>query len=59
MTSAAERAGAILTIDLNAITANYRTLCSRLDGAPCAAAVKADADGLGAVPVARALSRAG
>ena len=40
---AARGAGAILTIDLDAIAANYRILRDRLDGAACAAVVKADA----------------
>lgn len=55
----AARAGAFLTIDLNAITANYRLLCARASGCDCAAVVKADAYGLGANPVASALARAG
>jgi alanine racemase len=51
----ADRAGALLTIDLAAIRANYRLLRERLNGATCAAVVKADAYGLGARPVATAL----
>ena len=48
-----------LTIDLDAITENYRT-CLRLSGrAKTAAVVKADAYGLGAVEVARALASEG
>ncbi|MBT3400790.1 MAG: alanine racemase, partial [Rhodospirillaceae bacterium] len=50
--TAAARAGATLTIDLDAIAANYRQL--RDMAAPtaiCAAVVKADAYGLGAAPV--------
>ena len=52
-------AGAILTIDLGALTDNYRLLHDRLSGADCAAVVKADAYGLGAARVAATLSRAG
>ncbi|MBI2309100.1 MAG: alanine racemase [Rhodocyclales bacterium] len=52
-------AGAVLTIDLGAICDNWRTLCSMLGGAACAAVVKADAYGLGARQVAPALCRAG
>ena len=36
-------AGAVLTIDLAALVANYRFLRDRLVGADCAAVVKADA----------------
>ncbi|MFS3134862.1 alanine racemase [Gluconacetobacter sacchari] len=53
------RAGATLTIDLDAIRANYRTLRGLAAGAECAAVVKADAYGLGATRVAPALERAG
>jgi alanine racemase len=53
--AAADRAGAWLTIDLDAIRANYRGLCARLGGAACAGVVKADGYGLGAAQVARAL----
>jgi alanine racemase len=52
-------AGAVLTIDLAAIGANYRLLCDRLAGAECAAVVKADAYGLGAARVAQSLARLG
>ncbi|MEQ1955233.1 alanine racemase [Mesorhizobium sp. CN2-181] len=52
-------AGAVLTIDLGAIRANYRLLCERLGGGRCAAVVKADAYGLGAEKVAPALAREG
>jgi len=50
--------GAILTIDLAAIQANWKTLANRVEG-ECAGVVKADAYGLGLAPVARALSAAG
>lgn len=57
--SALSGAGGVLTIDLNAITANYALLSGLAQPAACAAVVKADAYGLGTAPVARALSRAG
>ena len=59
MTSEAERAGAILTIDLGSIVANYRSLRDRVAPAECAAVVKADAYGLGAGRVAPVLRDAG
>ena len=52
-------AGAVLTIDLDAIATNYRLLADRLDGAQCAAVVKADAYGLGIDRIAPALAAAG
>lgn len=55
----AARAGAILTVDLDAVARNWRDLARRARPALCAAVVKADAYGLGAEPVARALWRAG
>lgn len=54
-----ERAGAILTVDLAAIVSNYNLLRARLGRTECSAVVKADAYGLGAVEVARALNGAG
>ncbi len=54
-----EHCGAILTIDLDAIAANYRLLRGKLAGANCAAVVKADAYGLGIDNVAPALAAAG
>lgn len=53
------RAGAILSIDLDAIRANFHRLRARADGLDCAAVVKADAYGLGADRVAPALAEAG
>ncbi len=50
---------ALLTIDLGAIAANYRLLCTRFTGDTVAAVVKADAYGLGAAEVAPALRKAG
>lgn len=49
------RAGAVLRVDLQAIRFNYRLLCGLLGSTKCGAAVKADAYGLGAVPVVQAL----
>ncbi len=59
MTDREKHAGAVLAIDLQAIRGNYRFLRSKLAGASCGAAVKADAYGLGAVPVAQALAAEG
>ena len=57
---AKDRAGAVLTIDLDAITANWRALSAKVSPqAQVAAVVKADAYGLGAVRVGRALFQAG
>lgn len=50
---------AILTIDLDALVANWRKLGSLAPQAECAAVVKADAYGLGAAQVGPALWRAG
>ena len=52
-------AGGLLTIDLDAIAANYRLLCDLARPALCAAVVKADGYGLGAPAVARRLQREG
>ncbi|MSO84659.1 MAG: alanine racemase [Rhodospirillales bacterium] len=53
-------ASAIVTVDLDALAANWRLLKARLaPGADCAAVVKADAYGLGAKQIAPALRRAG
>lgn len=52
-------AGAVLTIDLDALRENYRRLKARLRGAACAAVVKADGYGLGAAVVASALREEG
>jgi alanine racemase len=48
-------AGAVLTIDLGALRANYRLLKSRVGRAGAAAVVKADGYGLGGAEVSRAL----
>jgi alanine racemase len=55
----AARAGAILEIDLGGIVENWRLLARQAAPALCAAVVKANAYGLGAAPVARALAAAG
>ena len=59
MSTSLAHAGAILTIDLDAVCANYRLLGERFGGAEVAAVVKADAYGLGADRIAPALARAG
>lgn len=53
------QAGAMLRVDLAAIRSNYRLLAARLGAARCAGVVKADAYGLGAVEVSRALAEEG
>ena len=50
---------ALLTIDLDALVANWRAIAARVAPAQCAAVVKADAYGIGLVPAAQALSSAG
>jgi alanine racemase len=52
-------AGAILTIDLDAVRNNYRDLRKRAGAAACAAVLKADAYGLGAARVATVLAADG
>jgi alanine racemase len=52
-------AGSTLTVDLDAIAANYRILRDRTEGAVCAGVVKADAYGLGLEPVGQRLWREG
>jgi alanine racemase len=51
--------GGMLTIDLDAIVANWRDLAARVSPADCAAVVKADAYGCGLNAVAAALAAAG
>jgi len=62
-TDATRRAGAVLTIDLAAIAANWRGLrdAGRADGKPidCAAVLKADAYGTGAIMVGPRLAAEG
>jgi alanine racemase len=50
---------AVLTVDLDAVVANWRRLQALAPAATCAAVVKADAYGLGASHVAPALADAG
>ena len=52
----ADRADAVLEIDLAGIVANWRMLAARVKPARCAAVVKADAYGLGAAQVSAALA---
>ena len=52
-------AGAVLTIDLDALAANWRLLAERVRPAQCAAVVKADAYGIGIERAVPALARAG
>ncbi len=60
MSEERDRAGGILSIDLDAVADNWRRLAARLrPGAECAAVIKADAYGLGAARVAPALLAAG
>jgi alanine racemase len=49
----------LLTVDLAALAANWKTLAMRAGKAHCAAVVKADAYGVGLEPAARALAKAG
>jgi alanine racemase len=58
-TDPADRASAILEIDLAGIAANWRLLARRVEPASSAAVVKADAYGLGAPQVSAALAAAG
>jgi alanine racemase len=51
--------GPVLTVDLDAVAENYRALRKAAEPAECAAVVKADAYGLGMVPIVRRLLREG
>lgn len=53
------RAGAVLTIDLDAVRENYRRLKALLGSVPCAGVVKANGYGLGAAEISRALRQEG
>jgi len=55
----AHSTGTTLTIDLDAVVANYRLLSANAPGTECGAVVKADGYGLGAPEVVRALAGAG
>lgn len=59
MSGDARVAGGILWIDLGAIAANWRSLAARVRPAECAAVIKADGYGLGALRVMPALLAAG
>lgn len=59
MTADLRLTGGILTIDLDAIAANYRLLAAKVAPAECAAVVKADGYGLGLAFVVPALLAAG
>ena len=52
-------AGGILTVDLDALVANWRKLEKTAVPAECSAVIKANAYGCGIAPVARALAKAG
>src|ERR1700693_5050597 len=52
-------AGGILTVDLDALVANWRKLEKTAVPAECAGVIKANAYGCGTEPVARALAAAG
>src|SRR3954462_979753 len=52
-------ASGVLTVDLDALVANWRKLEKTAVPAECAAVIKADAYGCGVQPVARALAAAG
>src|SRR5437899_8158043 len=58
-TAALATATGVLTVDLDAIVANWRKLEKAAVPAECAAVIKADAYGCGVDPVARALAAAG
>jgi len=51
--------GGVLTVDLDAVQANYRRVEGLAGGAKIGCLVKADAYGLGLAPVARVLAQAG
>ena len=57
--AATANATGVLTVDLDAIVANWRKLEKTAVPAECAAVIKADAYGCGVDPVARALAAAG
>src|SRR3954453_19870551 len=57
--AATATAPGVLTVDLDAIVANWRKLEKTAGPAECAAVIKADAYGCGVQPVARALAAAG
>ena len=54
-----EKATSILTVNLDAVAANYRMLCGKAMPARCAGVVKADAYGVGLKPVTKRLWKEG
>jgi alanine racemase len=59
MTSLPAESPGLLTIDLAALAANWKSLAKRAGKAKCAAVVKADAYGIGLEQAAKALNEAG
>src|SRR5258706_11767739 len=59
LAAATANATGVLTVDLDAIVANWRKLEKTAVPAECAGVIKADAYGCGVDPVARALAAAG
>jgi alanine racemase len=59
MTTSPSQAGGILTINLNALAANYKLLASYASPAQCAAVVKANAYGIGIEQAVPTLIKAG
>src|ERR1700712_4945210 len=59
LAAATAASSGILTVDLDAIVANWRKLEKTAVPAECAAVIKADAYGCGLTPVAQALAGAG
>jgi alanine racemase len=59
LAAATATAPGVLTVDLDALVANWRKLEKTAVPAECAAVIKADAYGCGLVPVAKALAGAG
>jgi alanine racemase len=57
--AALARASGVLTVDLDALVANWRKLEKTAVPAECSAVIKANAYGCGLAPVARALAKAG
>ena len=57
--TAQDRALSLMTVDLDAVAANWRIIGAKAAGAEVAGVVKADAYGLGVAPVAKALAAAG
>lgn len=53
--SSAHSSSAVLEVNLGALVGNYKRLCEVAEGAEVSAVVKADAYGLGMIPVARRL----